>query len=215
MQKNPLDGLGQSVIDVTWTTPAIANLMDTWTAFNKAFSNGGAPYDAKPFHYEIVGLNRTKLNLANLVPSLGYLNRSGQLSCHTMCLICSAEVFVSTGIVIGCKRYSTLDSSRYNMLKTIWLTFFFICGTDYFAASVGGVMFLYAIVTCDKSEQSDSNQHISDCPVRSVALTSGLLVVVLTIWLMPPFIHALTGRTMRAYGLAAGPCAGCLLCCSL
>ena len=68
-------------------------------------------------------------------------------------------------------------------------------------------MFLYAMITCDKSEQSDSNQHISDCPVRSVSLTSGLLVVVLTIWLMPPFIHALTGRTMRAYGLAAGPCA--------
>ena len=104
-----------------------------------------------------------------------------------------------SGIILGCKNYNTLDGRWFNLLQQVWLCFFFIFGTDYFAASVGGIMFLYGSLTCDHV----LGEH-NDCPSESVQLTSGVVVVILTIFLMPSFIHALTGHTMRAYGLTAG-----------
>ena len=67
-----------------------------------------------------------------------------------------------------------------------------------------GLMFLYASIQCDGDDGSDSDQIHSKCPTTTVSVTSGFLVVILGIWLMPTFIHAMTGQTMRVYGLVSG-----------
>lgn len=64
-------------------------------------------------------------------------------------------------------------------------------------------MFLYASIECTESEQMKV-ANTKRCPTEAVSLSSGLLVVIVAIWMMPPVLHALTGRTMRVYGLWAG-----------
>ena len=83
-----LQGQGYSILDIAWSTSAIANLQDAMTAMTNALSSNQKPAEPDsdedlpaPWQYQITGIDRCKLNMANIVPSLGFFNRNGALCC--------------------------------------------------------------------------------------------------------------------------------------
>ena len=104
-----------------------------------------------PMHYKIVGINRVKLNMSNLVPSLGFANRNGATLpiFHVTALFGAVNQLFIAGIVVGISGYSSLDSDRHNNCKMVRMGWVFLVGLDTFPMLFGAFVYLYGSLACD------------------------------------------------------------------
>ena len=87
-----MSGRGMSQINISWTTSSMWSMQDFLKAYWLATSNGGvqkktadADPNRPPWGYEIKGINQIRLDIHNLKPTIGFLNRTGDTLTEDWC----------------------------------------------------------------------------------------------------------------------------------